>query len=334
MNLFWKRIPTTAKFEQEMADSHELYHTFVKTEKSELLAEYKELADINFKQAKRQFKKKKEYTKSPLHEKELRFKELQQDSDIKNYLRYEKSNAFDFIKHFTQVHFEEFSGNKLDTKQWLNTYRWSPKQIKGCYSNPGEFQAYTKGENTEVIDGQLHIITKRKDAEGVVWTENKGFITSPFKYTSDLITGESFTNDKGCILIKFKLDGAQKPLQHFIRAYDDKNQRVTTIMESLSKRKFSVGRSLRDHQNADLYSKISGINLEKDFHILEMEWSTEIVSWRLNGHLIHQDSRIPKISNLHLAIGSRLTGKKESEGKIIIDYIRIFHKRNKAQAES
>lgn len=331
MNLFWKRIPKTAKFEQEMADHHELYHAFVKTEKSEILAEYKELAEINFKQAKKQFKKKEEYKESPLYEKEIRFNELQQDSDIKNYLRYENTDAFDFVKRFTQVHSEEFSGNKLDTEHWLNAYRWSYKQIKGNYSNPGEFQAYTEGDNTEVIDGQLHIITKRKDAEGRVWSEQKGFITSPFKYTSDLITGESFTNEGGCILIKFKLDGTKKPLQHFIRTYDEKNQRATTIMESISKRKFIVGRSLRGHKETDLYSNISGINLEKDFHILELEWNTEVVSWRLNGYLIHQDSRVAKISDLHLAIGSRLTGEKDSEGKIIIDYIRVFNDRKKVE---
>lgn len=333
MNLFWKRLPNTANFEQNMADHHELYHTFVKTEKSDLLSEYKELAAINFKQAKKQFKKKEDFLESPLHKNELRFKELQQDSDIKNYLRFEKSDAFNFIKRFKQIHFEEFSGNKLDTKEWLNSYRWSHAQIKGNYSNAGEFQAYTEGENTEVIDGQLHIITKRKDADGRVWTANKGFSTSPFKYTSDLITGKSFTNKKGCILIKFKLVGAQKPLHHFIRAYDEKNQRVITIMESLSKRKFKVGRSIRGQQDSDLYSKISGINLEKDFHILEMEWNTEVISWRLNGLVIHQDSRVIDINNLHLAIGSRLTEKKGGEGKIIIDYIRVFDDRDKIEVK-
>ena len=104
-------------------------------------------------------------------------------------------------------------------------------------------------------------------------------------------------------------------------------------MESLSKRKFKVGRSLRGHQERDLYSKISGVNLEKDFHVLEMEWNSEVVSWRLNGYLIHQDSRITKVSNLHLAIGSRLTGEKGNEGKIIIDYIRIFVDREKAESQ-
>jgi len=324
MNLFWKRIPKTAKFEQDMADRHELYHSFVKTEKSKLLADYKELSEVNFKQARKQFKTKAEYLNSPLYEKEVRFKELSQDSDIKNYLRYEKSDAFHFIKRFTQIHAEDFSDNKLDNKRWANAYRWSHEHIKGNYSNPGEFQAYTEGENTEVIDGQLHIITKRKDANGRVWSEKKGFITAPFKYTSDLITGESFTNGGGCILIKFKLDGTEKPLQHFIRTYDEKNQRSTTVMESLSKRKFRVGRSLRAHKETDLYSDIKGINLEKDFHILELEWNSEVVSWRLNGYLIHQDSRVAKISDLHLAIGSRLTGEAGSEGKIIIDYIRVY----------
>lgn len=332
MNLFWKRIPKTATFEQNMANSHELYHTFVKTEKSALLVEYKELAAINFKQAKKQFKKTEDYIASPLHAQELRFTELQQDSDIKNYLRYEKSDAFDFVKQFKQVHFEEFSGNKLDKKQWVNAYRWSQDQIKGNYSNPGEFQAYTEGENTEVIDGQLHIITKRKDADGRVWTNDKGFVTKPFKHTSDLITGESITNAKGCVLIKFKLEGAKKPLQHFIRAYDQKNQRCITIMESRSIRKFSVGRSMRDSKITDLYSKISGINLEKDFHILEMEWNSEVVSWRLNGYLIHQDTRISKINDVHLAIGSCLKSKKGGEGKIIIDYIRTFDDRSHAES--
>lgn len=327
MNLFWKRIPKTAKFEQEMADRHELFHTFVKTEKSELLAEFKELAEINFKQAKKQFKKKSDYTESELFQKEVRFKELQQDTDIKNFLRFEKSNAFDFTKQFKQFFYDEFAANKLDAKKWINAYRWSHQHINGNYSNPNEFQAYTEGENTEVIDGQLHIITKRKDAEGRVWTANKGFVKQPFKYTSDLISGENHLTEKGCILVKFKLDGAKKPLQHFIRVYDDKNQRCITLMESFSARKFRVGSSLKDRKSTDFYSLVSGLNLEKDFHILEMEWNSEIVIWRINGHLIHQDSNIPNMKEMHLSIGSLLSGKKGGEGKIIIDYIRIFKDR-------
>lgn len=332
MNLFWKRIPKTANFEQDMANRHALYNTFVKTEKSALLAEYKELAEINFKQAKKEFKKKEEYLESSLYQKELRFTELEKDSDIMNYLRYEKTNAFDFNKRFTQIQFEEFSGNLLNSKEWKNAYRWSYDQIKGNYSNPGEYQAYTEGENTEVIDGQLHIVTKRKEAQGRVWTSEHGFMMKPFNFTSDLITGEYITNNKGCMLIKFKLEGAKKPLRHFIRAYDNKNQRCISILESLSTRKFLVGRSTRDGESR--YAKTRGINLEKDFHILEMDWNNEVVSWRLNGYLIHQDTRLTGIDNLHLAIGSCLKGPKGSEGKIIVDYIRIFNDREDEEAKA
>lgn len=326
MNLFWKRITNTAKFEQAMADRHELYHTFVKTEKSEQLAEYKQLAEIDFKEAKKEFKKKAEYLESPMHAKELRFNKLKQDSDIQNYLRFEKSDAFKFYEQFHQVSFEEFSGNQLNKEKWLNAYRWSYAQIKGNYSNPGEFQAYTEGKNTEVIDGQIHILTKRKDADGRSWSTDKGFITKPYKFTSDLIAGESFSGEKGCVLIKFKVQGAAKPLHHFIRAYDDKNQRCITLLESNSKRKFTVGRTQRNGKDK-LYNHISGLNLEKDFHILELEWNKEVVIWRINGHLIHQDTRIDDMTQMHLTIGSYLSGKKGAEGKIIVDYIRTFDER-------
>ncbi len=327
MNLFWKRITKTATFEQEMADRHELYHSFVKTEKSALLEEYKELCEINFKQAKKEFKKKSDYMASPMYAKEERFKTLHQDSDIQNYLHFEKSNAFNFNEQFTQVSTEEFSGNKLD-KKWVNAYRWSYSQIKGNYSNPGEFQAYTEGKNTEVIDGQLHIISKRKDAVGRTWDKEKGFISKPYKFTSDLIAGEPFSSDKGCILIKFKVQGAAKPLHHFIRAYDNKNQRCITLLESNSKRKFKVGRAQRNGKD-NLYNTISGLNMEKDFHILELEWNKEVVIWRLNGHLLHQDTHVEDMKDLHLVIGSYLSGPKEAEGKIIVDYIRIFDQRKK-----
>lgn len=325
MNLFWKRIAKTANFEQEMANRHSLYHTFVKTEKSELLKEYKELADIDFKQAQKQFDSISEYKENPLFEKETRFNKLKEDSDIKTFLLYDKTNAFDFQKRYTQVSFEEFSGNKLDTSVWSNAYKWSNGQIKGNYSNEGEYQAYTDGENTEVIDGQLHITTKRKSAQGLVWSSEKGFITKPFDYTSDLISGINPTSESGCVLVKFKTESTNKAVQHFIRAYDAKNQRCITLLESKTKRKFMVGRSVRGKE--ELYSKITGLNTQKDFHILEMEWNSEIVSWRINGQLIHQDSRISEMKEMHLTIGSRITNKKGGEGKIIVDYIRVFDER-------
>jgi len=326
MNLFWKRIANTGKFEQEIANRHALYHAFVRTEKSALLDEYKELSGIDFKKAKKEFKKKADYEQSSMYEKELRFKELNQDRDILNYLKFEKRNAFTFNGQFKQVAFEEFSGNKLDTNRWVNAYRWSHAHIKGNYSNANEFQAYTEGDNTEVIDGQLHIITKRKDAEGRVWDKDKGFITKPFQYTSDLISGNTFSTEKGSVLIKFKLQGAHKPLHHFIRAYNDDNQRCITLMESLSKRKFIVGRTQRNGKDK-LFNTITGLNLEKDFHILQLEWNTEVVTWRINGTLIHQDSRVDDMTAMHLTIGSYLSGSKGAEGKIIIDYIRTYNER-------
>lgn len=325
MNLFWKRIAKTAKFEQEMANRHALYHTFVKTEKSELLKEYKELADIDFKQAQKQFKNTSEYKESPIYEKETRFNKLHQDRDIKDYLLYEKSNAFDFQERYTQVSFDEFSGNSLDTSRWQYAYKWSHDHIKGNYSNADEFQAYTEGGNTQVIDGQLHIMTKRKSAQGRVWSSEKGFVNKPFDFTSDLISGIKPTSESGCILIKFKTESSSKALQHFIRAYDAKHQRCITLLESKAKRKFMVGRSIRGKN--DLYSKITGLNLEKDFHILEVEWNSEIISWRINGHLIHQDSKMAEMKEYHLTIGSKVTSKKGGEGKIIVDYIRVYDER-------
>ncbi len=330
MNLFWKRIPKTAAFEQKIIDNHALYHAVVKTEKSDLLAEYRELAEINFKQTKKQFRSKKAYRQSPMYEKELRINALKQDSDIKQFLHVEQSNAFDFIKHYKEIYLDDFSGHDLDKEQWINAYRWSYRHIKGNYSNINEFQAYTEGKNTEVIDGQVHIVTKRKEAEGRIWHKDKGFLKKSFKFTSDLITGESHLNRSGCVLIKFKLEGACKALQHFIRAYDDNNQRCITLLESLSPRKFRIGRSLKTKEGQDdFYSNVSGINLEKDFHILELEWNSEIMSWRINGRLIHQDFRMPEIRNMHLTIGSRLTKEAGGEGRIIVDYIRYYRDRTK-----
>lgn len=329
MNLFWKRITSTAKFEQEMADLHEDFHSFEKTKTSDLLKEFTDLSEIDFAQAKQQYKQKGEYQASDLYPKEQRFNQLNEDSDIKNYLRYENSHKLDFYKHFEQTISEEFSGNKLNEEEWVNAYRWSNDHINGNYTSEGEYQAYTEGVNTDVIDGELHISTKRKDTEGRIWDKKKGFCTKPFKYTSDLIAGKEHLTDEGCVMVKFKVEGSQRPLQHFIRAYDAKNKRCITLMESLSKRKFVVGRSsIQNGKLVDLHNTIKGVNLQKDFHIIEVEWNKEIVSWKLNGHLIHQESRLIDSRNMHLVIGSRLTGAKGKEGKIVVDYIRYFKRKN------
>lgn len=327
MNLFWKRLPKTNIYELEMANRHEAYNSLVRLEESQLLEEYQALTEINFKLDRKQFKNRKEYEKSPLYKKELRFKEIAEDSDIKNYLKYAKSDNLSFIKQHKQVFFEEFSGNSgLDKTQWISAFRWSDDLLHGCYSSEDEYQAYSEGKNTDVIDGQLHLTTKRKDAEGRAWTTNKGFVTKNYKFTSDVISGESHLEKTGSVIIKFRVEGAKKPLQHFIRACDDKNQRSISILETFGSKKFKVGHTERNKQG--LFSKVTGKNLEKDFHILELSWTEEIMNWRLNGLLIHQDTTFPYMDHMHLLIGSKLNSPKEQEGKIIIDYIRIYGKRN------
>ena len=327
MNLFWKRIPQTTTFELELANRHESYNTFIKTEKSALLDEYKELAEINFKQSKKEFKNSEDYKASPIPEKEARFKVLSQDSDIKNFLHYNKTNAFRFEKRYELARVEEFSEKGLDKNDWINSFRWSQKLIEGNYSNEDQFQAYTEGKNTETSSGLLYISTKQKAVEGKVWTKDKGFITKPFNFTSDLISSTKQLPESGSVLIKFKLEGCSKALHHFIRAYDDNNQECITLLESLGKRQFNVGHTLRGQAHKSLTNKISGLNLEKDYHILELEWNPEVISWRINGFLVHQDSNVPQMQNMHLVIGSVLTKKKGNDGKIIVDYIRFFKER-------
>lgn len=328
MNLFWKRVPKTAKFEQQMADSHEMYLAFEKTKNSEQLKEYQDLKEIDFTQAKHQYKGDSEYKESPLYQKEQRFALLSEHTDIKNYLLYEKSDKLDFYKRFEQVRFDEFAGNNLDTYEWASAYRWSHEQIKGNYSTEDEYQGYTEGRNTHVVDGQLQIVTKRDDIKARMWHSTKGFVTKDYKFSSDLITGRDHLSSEGCVMIKFKVEGARAPLQHFIRAYDAKSQRCITIMESLSKRKFMVGRSsVNNGKKTALHNQIRGLNLEKDFHILDVEWNNEVVSWKINGLLIHQENKLEANSLMHIAIGTHVTGAKGGEGKLIVDYIRYFKRK-------
>lgn len=321
MNLFWKRLPKTNRYEQLMADRHEAYHALVRLKESRLMEEFEALSELDFKLDKKQFKHQSDYEKSPLYEKELRYRDLLEDSDIKNYLKFHKSNELDFYKQHKQVFYDEFSGRKIDDQQWVPAFRWSYNALHGCYSLAGEYQAYSEGENTDVIDGQLQILTKRKEAEGRAWTEDKGFVNKNYKYTSDVISGESHLTEVGCVVVKFKLDGTKRPLQHFVRACDDKNQRCISLFESFGLRKFKVGHAQKGKQG--MFSNIIGKNLQKDFHILELNWNKEIMSWRLNGVLIHQDTTFPHMDQMHLLIGSKVNAAKCEEGKIIIDYVRI-----------
>lgn len=325
MNLFWKRLPKTTKYEQLMADRHEAYHALERLKESRLLEEFEALSKINFKLDRKQFKHQADYEKSPLYEKELRYRDLLEDTDIKNYLKFSKSDELDFYIQHKQLFNETFSSDKLDDEQWVPAFRWSYNTLHGSYSAAEDCQAYSEGENIDVIDGQLQILTKRKDAEGRTWTDDKGFITRSYKYTSDVISSENHLENAGCVVVKFKLDGAQKPLQHFIRACDDKNQRCISLFESFGVRKFKLGHTQKEKEG--LYSKVTGKNMQKDFHILELNWNREIMSWRLNGVLIHQDTTCPEMDKMHLVLGSKMNAAKGDEGKMIVDYIRIYGER-------
>ena len=68
----------------------------------------------------------------------------------------------------------------------------------------------TEGNNVELSNGALKIVTRQEKATGKSWDPERGFFPREFDYTSGLInTGKSFRQQHGRFAAKIKLTGGQ-----------------------------------------------------------------------------------------------------------------------------
>ncbi|MFO8002391.1 MAG: family 16 glycosylhydrolase, partial [Marinilabilia sp.] len=225
--------------------------------------------------------------------------ELKKHKDIVWYLRKEKEKPFEEFKKWELTFEDDFDGAKLDTNKWITGYYWGKALMNEHYSVEGEKQLF-RDENVELRDSSLQIVTRQDQVRGKVWNPTWGFREKTFDYSSGLIsTGQSFRQQYGRFEAKVKFNQAFP----FINAFWMVGERMTPHID-VFKSMYPGGRLLEagvidelpEKGMAPSTAKITGTRFTGDFFIYTLDWSENLMVWKINGvEVFRETTNIPQI---------------------------------------
>ena len=299
------------------------YANFLNTDGSARLARYNELKDYI---ASTEFKEKKEYLLDKKRfEKTEMFKEVQEYDKLKKseeiiwYFKVKDSDKFDVLKNRELTFYDEFEGDKLDTKKWLTNYYWGEKLLKDRYSVESDLQAYTEKENFEMRNSILKINTKPQKVTGKVWSAANGFSKKEFSYTSGLInSGASFRQKYGIFTAKIKLGNANAKSSFWMLA-----DKITPHIDIC---RTSNGKVWSDYFSAKgNKTKTSiGSRYANDFFIFSLEWTSDKLVWKINNtEIFVQTSEVPQ-EPMYVVLAGGLDKPINGMTSMEIDWVRVY----------
>lgn len=263
------------KIYEEIADSAELKNylaleEFVNSADFAKVREYMMLSPKKKLQASEEFAQEQEY------------KNLDRSEKIRWYFSVSNSNKFDEIKKWTLTFEDDFTSTKLDEKKWLTKYFYGETILKDSYTLAKDKHFVTDGNNLEIADSHLTIITKKEQINGKAWFPQIGFSPKQFEYTSGHVnTGKAFRQQYGKFEIKAKVSpgvthscwmAGEQALPHInIFQYDKNKLKIGHFWGQLSK-------NGHNKKIAAFYSS----KFKSDYFIVTLEWTPEKLTWKIN----------------------------------------------------
>lgn len=271
---------------------------------------------------------KKRWTESKEYEILQEFETLKKTEKIVWYFKNIDSKKFSWYRQWEETFHEDFSSAKLDSKKWITKYYWGDKMLKDSYSLSHDKHFVTDGENLNIDNGKMHIVTRKETVKGKSWHPTMGFITREFNYTSGLIsTGKSFRQKYGTFEAKIKLHEA-KSIQNAFWMVG--KTMLPHIDIAKAGKKLYVGNAWgnsRDLKTVQRFkNSLSRNRFAKDYFIYSLEWLPNRIVWKINGVVIASTNKgIPGesmylvlSSGLHKDVGSLLPASFE------IDWVRCY----------
>ena len=312
------------KFYYKFSKSSELAN-FKQVDGSQKLARYEELKEYlsteEFKKRKEYLLDKKRFEKSDLFTQEQEYLKLKKSDDIVWYFKAKDSDKFNILKERKLTFSDEFEGEALDTKKWLTNHYWGDKLLHDRYSLETDLHCNTEKENFEVRSGHLKIITKPQKTEGKVWNPALGgFRTKEFDFTSGVInTGKSFRQKYGLFTAKIKLSTGSGPRHAFWML----GEKITPHIDICRTDKGKVWMDYFNDGVKGLKSSL-GSRYSKDFYIFSLEWTPEMLVWKINGiEVCRQTSGLPQ-EEMYLIFSGGLDKPMQGSSAMEIDWVRVY----------
>lgn len=261
--------------------------------------------------------------------------EVLQDYELKKksekivwYFKNIEHKRFSWHRSWSMTFNDEFSGPKVDTKAWLTRYYWGDKMLKDSYSLSQDKHFVTDGDNLNVENGRLHIVTRKEAVKGKSWDPRFGFVSRDFAYTSGLInTAKSFQQKYGVFRAKLRIN-SDKDLQNAFWMVGKTIVPHIDIMKA--SKKLSIGHAWGDPQNVKSirqYKNSRGRNkFTNDFFIFSLEWKPGKLVWTINGLEIASTSSGVPDEEMYIAFSAGLQSEVNGilPAHMEIDWVRCY----------
>jgi len=327
-----KEIKDALKFEN--SKKYELYTTALASDK---LKEYNELKDYvesdDFKKTKEYMNTKDKFKLSDEYKDLQEYKQLGNSDKIKWYYKHKDDKKFDFYKKWRNTFFDDFDKTELDNEKWLTQYYLGKKFLKEGYSQATDQQLFTNGENLNIGNSILTILTQKEEANGKIWHPRFGFYPTKFQYTSGLInTAESFRQQYGIFRAKIKIDNGY-PLKHGFWMVPDRISPEIDIFsfDKKSPRKVNLNNYWGEFNAQEKVgiekSTLSGPDFSNDYYIFSLEWKPGQLLWKINGITVKKTTKGVPEEPLYMIINSGVqadTDEDKLPGKMHIDWVEAY----------
>ncbi len=300
------------------------YRTYKKVADSSLPKNFEELKNTieseEFKERKVYLEDKQRWEKTEAYQKEQDYNKMKSDPLFINYLKYKKSNAFDFFRNWNLVFEDRFEGQTLNTEKWQTITSAAQKTIGKNFSQPEDLQSYTNGENIKVKNNHLQLQVKKEKTETMVWNPASGFVSTEMDYSAGLLTtGEIFTPQYGILEAKIKFS-PNKHIEDVFCLTDNKNEYRINLLEC-----GKVNRLGLSSKNSSANESLSGLDSE-NFYIFKVEWSESKISWKINNQeILSTTAHINTPLSIHLS-NIVIEPLAQTSHQFEVDWIRFFQK--------
>ncbi|HBL77952.1 MAG: hypothetical protein A2W90_01400 [Bacteroidetes bacterium GWF2_42_66] len=269
----------------------------------------------------------KKWEKTDEYGKFKRYNELKQLPNIQRYFKYKNNQELDFFKNWQLVFSDDFSAGKLDSSKWQTISYRGGQSLSKNYSQPGDLQAFTSGENIKTDGKTLKIETRKEKTKGLVWQLPFGFIEKEFNYSSGCVNSSgSFWGTRGIWEAKVKYTPLKGLVSVLFLAGEDNTQQVT-LLETGAKNRLGLVSS-KDGAGSGQTADISGLKTGQ-YYIFRLEWSEGKMRWKINNkEILTIDSQVPAIE-MHLNAATIVVDEITSglPYTFEFDWIRVYQKK-------
>lgn len=316
---------------------------YFELEDSDLLNNFldleKHISSQEFIERKAYLLSKDKFEQTDAYKKLSEYKELSKSEKIIWFLGLVNSTKFDEIKRWELTFVDDFSVKKLDAQKWIPRYFWGEAILNKSYSLAADHHFYSDGNNLEIENSTLKIVTKKEEAEGLAWDLRLGFVPKTFSYTSGIIcTGQAFRQMYGRFEAKVRFTKAPG-VYHAFWLVGDKMLPHIDVFRQNGKKGSTLQGSLFTQNGAgrkpiSVKSTLGGFNFDSNFFILSIDWLPNKMIWKINGiPYLETDKNLPDFP-AYLVISSGVVAETNDSllpATLEVDWVKCWKEKELTQ---